>query len=192
MINFLDNVTVNGTLSASTVYDINGNSVKWTEAFTNLTSNSAAYLSGADGSLVASSSGSWNTAYNVATAYQSISGSWLDTRTTVQNNSGSWINVDPNTVTIDIINTTSSKLFTNTDNNKVVHFDTTAGSLYASFPVSLSTGFNVAVMNTGTNNLVLSSNRSIKSSGTTIAGGGYGGALIYNDGANIFAVGKLI
>lgn len=44
------------------------NSARWSQAYTNLVSNSAAYLSGADLSLLASASGSWNSNYTTTNA----------------------------------------------------------------------------------------------------------------------------
>jgi hypothetical protein len=79
--------------------------------------------------------------------------------------------------------------FTDLDSNKIFHFDTTTQPLSAIFPDSLSNGFNVAVMNTGTNNLVLSASQ-LNSVGTTI-GARYGGAFVYKDNSQLFAVGRL-
>jgi hypothetical protein len=46
-------------------------------------------------------------------------------------------------------------------------------------------------MNTGSNSVILSSNRTIFAAGSSVSSG-YGGALIYTDSSNnIFAVGKL-
>jgi len=63
--------------------------------------------------------------------------------------------------------------------------------LTASIPSGLQAGFNVALMNTGTNNIVLSSQTTLFASGSSVASG-YGGALIYTDSSNnVFAVGRL-
>ena len=58
----------------------------WNTAYTNLTSNSAAYLSAVNLSLINSTSGNWNTAYNIATVYQNNS-SVFATNTLLQNTS---------------------------------------------------------------------------------------------------------
>lgn len=84
---------------------------------------------------------------------------------------------------------TESKTFTDTDTNKVFHFDTTTESLCAIFPDSLSNGFNVALMNVGTNTIVLSSN-SLKAYGNIVTAQ-YGGAFVYKKDTDFFAVGRL-
>ena len=61
------------------------NSPLWTEAYTNLVSNSAAYLSAAVVDLsFLSVSGNWNTAYNIATDYAAISANFLTSETDSQ------------------------------------------------------------------------------------------------------------
>ena len=56
--------TVAGEISASeTVWDARGNSNEWNEAYTNLVSNSANYLSGFDLTSIATASANWNEAY---------------------------------------------------------------------------------------------------------------------------------
>jgi len=62
-------LTVVGTISTNA----HKTSQEWSEAYTNLISNSAAYLSGADISLLASTSGSWNSNY---TTTNSNSANW--------------------------------------------------------------------------------------------------------------------
>jgi len=88
-----------------------------------------------------------------------------------------------------ITNLTTSKTFLNTDTCNVFHFDTTTQTLSAIFPFSLPNGFNVAIMNTGTNNLILSASQ-LNSIGTII-GATYGGAFVYKDNNQLFAVGRL-
>ena len=100
------------------------------------------------------------------------------------------ISASASNVRINVINSSASRTFTDDDNNRVVHIDTTTTSLCAIFPSSLSDGFNVAIMNTGTNNLVLSSAQ-LNSAGTIIATR-YGGAFVYKDSNNLFAVGRLV
>ena len=100
------------------------------------------------------------------------------------------ISASASNIKINVINSSIDRIFTDEDNNKVVHIDTTTGSLSAIFPSDLSNGFNVAIMNTGTNSLVLSAAQ-LNSAGTTITTQ-YGGAFVYKDSNNLFAVGKLV
>ena len=93
-------------------------------------------------------------------------------------------------VNINVITVNNSRVFTDADNNKVVHLDTTTASLCAIFPSTLSSGFNVAIMNIGVNSLVLSGAQ-LNSAGTTIITK-FGGAFVYKDSASLFAVGRLV
>lgn len=104
--------------------------------------------------------------------------------------SASVIAASSSNVKINIINSNNSRIFTDEDNNKVIHIDTTTSSLCAIFPNTLSPGFNVAVMNIGTNSLVLSATQ-LNSAGTVITTK-FGGAFVYKDSTSLFAVGKLI
>jgi hypothetical protein len=90
---------------------------------------------------------------------------------------------------VHITDLTTTKTFLSTDTCRVFHFDTTTQPLCAIFPSTLPDGFNVAVMNTGTNNLRLSAAQ-LNSVGVTI-GAQYGGAFIYKDNNQLFAVGRL-
>lgn len=90
---------------------------------------------------------------------------------------------------IKITNFSATTTFTSADTNKIFHFDTTTQPLCAIFPSNLPNGFNVAVMNTGTNTLRLSAAQ-LNSVGVTI-GVQYGGAFIYKDNNQLFAVGRL-
>lgn len=92
-------------------------------------------------------------------------------------------------IPVTVIDVTTSKTFNNSDSNKVFHFNTTSGSLCAIVPDSLSSGFNIAILNTGTNSLVISA-ANLKSTGTTIVDE-FGGAYIYKQNSDIFAVGRL-
>lgn len=94
-------------------------------------------------------------------------------------------------IPVSVINLSNDRVFTNTDTNKVFHFDTSSTSLTAAFPTELSEGFNVAIMNTGTNSLILSSNGTINSIGSTIATR-YGSSYVYTFSGQLFAVGRLI
>jgi hypothetical protein len=59
-----NSLTVTGSLSASgTMFASGGNSNQWSTAYTNLVSNSTAYLSAYNMSLVNANSANWNTAY---------------------------------------------------------------------------------------------------------------------------------
>ena len=93
-------------------------------------------------------------------------------------------------IDINVITDNTSRVFTNEDNNKVIHLDTTISSLCAIFPDTLRVGFNVAIMNIGLNNLVLSAAQ-LNSIGTSITTR-FGGAFIYKDSTSLFAVGRLI
>ena len=86
---------------------------------------------------------------------------------------------------------TTSYTFTNEDNCKIVHFNTTTQSLCAIFPSSLRTDFNCAVMNTGTNVLTLSTYTTLRAIAPNISTQ-YGAAFVYKDSSNnIYAVGRL-
>jgi hypothetical protein len=50
-----------------------------------------------------------------------------------------------------------SKVFTNLDNSKSYHFNTTNNLISAIFPQNLPNGFNVSIVNTGTNTIYISS-----------------------------------
>jgi hypothetical protein len=100
------------------------------------------------------------------------------------------ISASASNIKINVINDATNRTFTDADNNKIVHIDTTTTSLCAIFPNTLSSGFNVTIMNVGTNTLVLSANN-LKSAGTSITTQ-YGGVYVYKDSNDFFAVGKLI
>jgi hypothetical protein len=61
------NISANGTITAS-----GGNSTQWNAAYTNLVSNSSAYLSGANLSSIATASGAWNSNYTSFNANSSF------------------------------------------------------------------------------------------------------------------------
>ena len=92
-------------------------------------------------------------------------------------------------IPVTVIDLTASRTFNNSDTNKVFHFNTTSNSLCAIVPGSLSNGFNIAILNTGTNSLVISA-ENLRSAGTTIVDQ-FGGAYIYKQNNNVFAVGRL-
>jgi hypothetical protein len=92
---------------------------------------------------------------------------------------------------VDIVSTSTNVTFTNDDSGKIYHFDTTSQSLCAIFPTTnLADGFNVTVVNTGTQNVLISSNN-LKSIGTTISEQ-YGSAYVYEYQNSTFATGRLI
>jgi hypothetical protein len=90
---------------------------------------------------------------------------------------------------IHITDLSNTKTFDAGDTNRIFHFNTTSQILSAIFPLSLPDGFNVALMNTGTNNLRLSAVQ-LNSMGTTVFVQ-YGGAFVYKDNGQLFAVGRL-
>jgi hypothetical protein len=97
------------------------------------------------------------------------------------------------------VNTTSAVLTVNdqsstytitvNDNNKAVHLDTTSTTLSALFPSTLIEGFSVALMNTGTNYLYLSSALPLVSIGNSLSGKG-SGAFAYVHNGSLYAVGR--
>ena len=89
----------------------------------------------------------------------------------------------------DVTTVTSSKTFTNTDNSKVFHFNTTSSSLCAIFPsASLTNGFNVGIVNIGTGTVFLSSDVTINAPGTQNSTP-YSGMFIYEVNNTFFGVG---
>jgi hypothetical protein len=61
--------------------------------------------------------------------------------------------------------TTSTKVFTNSDNTKAYHFNTLNNDISAVFPSSLNTGFNITILNTSTGFIYLSSTDLIQATG---------------------------
>ena len=90
---------------------------------------------------------------------------------------------------VHVSNFATTKTFLSSDTSRVFHFDTTTQPLCAIFPSALPNGFNVAIMNTGTNTLRLSAAQ-LNSVGVII-GVRYGGAFVYKDNNQLFAVGRL-
>jgi hypothetical protein len=91
-------------------------------------------------------------------------------------------------IPVTVTNISIDKTFTNADTNKIFHFDTTSAPLTASFPGTLTDGFNAAIMNTGTNYLYISSNIQYNAVGNKLIDR-YSGAYVYKSNSNIFAVG---
>ena len=137
-------------------------------------------------------SNNWNSAYTNLSTYYPLSGGTLNGSISATGNiaTAGVITASGSNININVINVNNSRVFTDADNNKVVHLDTTTASLCAIFPSTLSSGFNVAIMNTGTNSLVLSAAQ-LNSAGTTIITK-FGGAFVYKDSASLFAVGRLV
>jgi hypothetical protein len=96
---------------------------------------------------------------------------------------------DSSNIPVTIIETSTSKTFVSDDSNKIFHFDTTSDSLTANFPNELANGFNVALMNIGTNSLQIVADN-LNSTGSTIIDQ-YGGAYVYKQNGNVYAVGRL-
>ena len=167
-------LTVVGNISSSSIiYSDNGNSNQWNSVYTTVQAKSATEW---DNALANSYARSNFLPLSGGTVSGSISASGV-------------ISASASNIKINVVNNSSNRIFTNADNNTVVHIDTTTTPLCAIFPSSLSDGFNVAIMNVGTNNLVLSA-ASLKSAGTIITTQ-YGGAFVYKDSSNLFAVGRL-
>lgn len=144
---------------------------------------------------VSTNSSLWTTGYAIASA---LSANSLDTalkylstnNVAISSIVSETITVSTLNVPVTVISVSGTTVFTDTDSNKAIHFDTTSASVCAVFPSSLTNGFNVAIMNTGINSVVLSSDIPLKATGTTIIDQ-YGGAFIYKQNNNIFAVGRL-
>jgi hypothetical protein len=92
---------------------------------------------------------------------------------------------------VSVIDATDSIVFADSDNSKIFNFDTSSNSLSAIFPATLKNGFNVVIMNVGTNYLYLSApNSNYKSSGKTLYEI-YDSAYVFVNNQNIYAIGKL-
>ena len=98
------------------------------------------------------------------------------------------ITASASNIPVNVSDLSVNKVFTNADTNKIFHFDTTSGALTASLPGVLTDGFNVAIMNTGTNYLHISSNIQYNAVGDKLIDR-YSGAYVYKSNSQIFAVG---
>jgi hypothetical protein len=205
--------TNNTSANWNSVYvTVNPVSANWNSVYTTVNTNSA--NGGSVYNTVNPLSANWNSVY---TSTNNTSGNWNSVYTEYNSNSGSYvtttytdskfvqltggtingslsatgvISASASNINVNIVNVSTDVVFTNDYNNKVVHFDTTTSPLCAVFPSSLNSGFNVAIMNIGTNNLILSA-ANLKSAGTIITTQ-YGGAFVYKELNNIFAVGRLV
>jgi hypothetical protein len=93
---------------------------------------------------------------------------------------------------VPIVEVSQSRSFTNDDTGKIFHFDTTSGSLNATFTGSgLSNGFNVTVVNTGLNAVVIAAPEGLNSIGTAVSEQ-YASAFVYALNGTIFATGRLV
>jgi len=111
-LNVSGSATIDGILSSGdVVYSATSNSTQWTDTYSTVSSNSAAWdalTDPYDDSLLQSTSGNWNSAYTTVSAnsaswiggdyddslLQSTSGNWNSAYTTVSANSASWIGGD--------------------------------------------------------------------------------------------------
>jgi len=102
------------------------------------------------------------------------------------------ISIQESSVTpVSVIDLSNNFIFSDNDNSKIFNFNTSLGVLSAIFPANLKQGFNVAIMNVGTNYLYLSApSFNYKSSGKTLYEI-YDSAYIFVNNNNIYAIGKL-
>jgi hypothetical protein len=126
-------------------------SKEWAEAYTNLTSNSAAYLSGADLSSIAAASGSWNSNY---TTTNSNSSSWSSAYTTLCSTSAFRIS---STITSALF--PNGYTFSSSDTGKTYHVDTRSTSVSVLLPSNIPNDFSVTLVTLGTNNMHVSSSQ---------------------------------
>lgn len=165
-------------LSDAELAALSGN---WQSTFTTVRSESADWESVYTS--VASSSASWDAGGNILATV----GDYLSTNNVLISSATISDTLFVPVKVVDINNT--NKTFSVSDDCKIFHFNTSTKSLTATFPNSLPDGFNVAVMNTGTNVLRLSA--------TTLYAVGqgisvqYGAAFVYKENGKIFAVGRL-
>ena len=184
--------TVVGDISATgIIYNNNFNSTDWNGTYTTVQTNSATNWN-YQGSDLKALSGNWQSTYTNLSTYYPLTGGTLNGSISATGNiaTAGVITASGSNVNINVITVNNSRVFTDADNNKVVHLDTTTASLCAIFPSTLSSGFNVAIMNIGVNSLVLSATQ-LNSAGTIITTK-FGGAFVYKDSTNLFAVGRLV
>lgn len=148
--------------------------------------------------LITTPSGNSDTWNAVSTIVRANSSSWEESAEVLPTvtNYLSTSNVQVSALTVstpvianyDVITVTSSRTFTNADNSKVFHFNTTSSSLCAIFPSILPNGFNVGIVNVGTGTVVLSSDVTINAPGTQNSTP-YSGMFIYEVNNTLFGVG---
>ena len=132
----------------------------------NISSTAVVYASGGN-------SNNWNSTY---TSYNTTSASFATTLSL----SATTLKVYDKAVTYSVALS---------DNNSAIHLDTTSASISALFPSNLTEGFSVALMNTGTNYLYLSSALPLVSLGNSLSGKG-SGAFTYVHSGSLYAVGR--
>jgi hypothetical protein len=194
------NSAINWNYQGTDLKDLSGS---WQGTYTNYSTNSASYATSnfVQSNFLPLSGGNVNGVFEAGSGTISlfVSANKVGINTELPNEAltvtGSIsatgaISASASNIKVNVANSSANRTFSDADNNRVVHIDTTTSSLCAIFPSSLSDGFNVAVMNVGTNNLVLSAG-SLKSAGTIITTQ-YGGAFVYKDSGNLFAVGRLV
>jgi len=170
-------LTIYNSLSvADIIYDKAGNSSNWNTVYSTVCALSATWEESAE-------------ILPTVTNYLSTNNVLLSSATITDNISArGTVTASQSIVPVTVTNLNVNRLFTDTDTNKVFHFDTTSGALTASFPGALTDGFNAAIMNTGTNYLYISSNIQYNAVGNKLIDR-YSGAYVYKSSSNIFAVG---
>lgn len=173
------------SLTSTLITTPSGNSDTWNAVSTIVRANSSSWEESADIS-------------NIVTFIQSNSANWEESAEVLPTvtNYLSTSNVQVSALTVstpvianyDVITVTSSRTFTNADNSKVFHFNTTSSSLCAIFPSTLSNGFNIGIVNVGTGTVVLSSDVTINAPGTQNSTP-YSGMFIYEVNNTLFGVG---
>ena len=152
-------------------------------------------------SIAMSSDGKYQTAVDSnGQIYTSVANQILDGSLTIVNggitlngdlSSSGNIKCESSTIPVSVVDVTSDKVFSDSDTNKIFHFNTTQ-SLTATFPSNLAEGFNVAIMNIGTNILHLSAGDGLtyKALGDKLFDT-YASAYVYKSGSSLFATGGL-
>lgn len=216
-LNITGNVTTNGNISASNSFQTpGGDSNNWNSTYAVVCALSSSWEESTDitalTTILQSGSANWDSTYAIVSA---LSASWEESANvlpTITNYLStnvieiSTLNVTQDILSggtnlldifavadykVNIVNATSSVVFTDTDTGKIYHFDTTSGSLCAIFETAvLTNGFNITIVNTGTQNVLISSNN-LKSIGTTISEQ-YGSVYVYTFQNDVFAIGRLI
>ena len=171
---------------------VSPNSANWQSTYTTMTANSANWQSTYNA--VNTLSSRWElgyTGYVSLTSKADLSGAQFTGAVTATSLSATGsITASQSIIPVTVTNLSSDKVFVDADTNKIFHFNTSSSALTASFPSALLEGFNVAIMNTGTNYLYISSNTQINAASNKLIGI-YTGAYVYKSDLNIFAVGGL-
>jgi len=89
---------------------------------------------------------------------------------------------------LEIVDVSTSQIFTTEDANKIFHFHTSSGSnLTATVHTSCAAGFNLAVNNVGTGFLSLPGALGV----STVLDAQHSGAFMYKSASSVYAVGRL-